>query len=323
MIATWISLWDHKEHPRTLALVRGAVAAAILVDFLRIAQLDLTVPLFGPHAAGGISNVMERATPPLLYRWFPAQASTAVLAHAGVCVSALAFGLGLFTHFFGVVLMLIYAQLALVLPFGDRGIDMLLRNTLLVLVFSQSHTWGSLDAWRKTGRMGGSGEPIPAWPRHLMVLQLVVMYTLAGVQKLGLDWTPLGGFSAIYIILADPAIALFDHSGWSRALYPVTQLATAGTMLFEWGAPAVGLVYWYRATPERSGQLRAWSNTRNPHFWWLAFGLVLHLGIGATMALGVFPWAILGLYLAFFHPDELASFGQRLGQLRARAARPG
>ena len=89
MISTWSSLWDHKEHPRTLSLVRMAVAMVILTDFLRIAQLDLVVPLFGPHDVGGISNVMERSTPPLLYRWFPATSGTAVAAHVWAVVVAI------------------------------------------------------------------------------------------------------------------------------------------------------------------------------------------------------------------------------------------
>jgi hypothetical protein len=327
-MSAWIALWDLKEHPRTLALVRMAVAMVILADFLRIAHLDLVVPLFGPHDVGGISNVMERTIPPLLYRWFPATSGTAVAAHAGVCLAALAFGLGLFTRVAGVVLLLLYAQLALVIPFGDRGIDLLLRNAVLILVFSDSHRWGSLDARRATGSFAGDGQDVSAWPRHLLVLQLLVMYTLSAMQKLGLDWTPLGGFSAIYVILADPAIALFDHSGWSRTLFPVTQIATATTLLFEWSALFVGGVFWYRYTRDRPGRLRAWCVKRNPHHVWLACGVVLHLGIAATMALGIFPWAVMGLYLAFFHPDEIAAASRRIselraGQLRASAPRPG
>ena len=32
----------------------------------------------------------------------------------------------------------------------------------------------------------------------------------------------------------------------------------------------------------------------------------LHIGIAATMQLGIFPWAMLALYPSFFHPEEYA-----------------
>ena len=39
--------------------------------------------------------------------------------------------------------------------------------------------------------------------------------------------------------------------------------------------------------------------------WIVAVGAILHVGIAVTMQLGIFPWAMLALYPAFFHPDEL------------------
>ena len=323
MMKRWTALWDHREHPRVIALVRVVLACSLLADFLRIQQLDMVVTLFGPHTEGGINNALERPVIPPLYRWFPASASTAVLVHAGVCLSALTFALGLFTRASGLLLLLLHAQLALVLPLGDRGIEMLMRNVLLILLFSQSHRCYSIDAWRKTGSFAGDATPIPAWPRHLVILQLVVVYGFAGFQKTGLDWTPMGEFSALYIVLQDPAIALFDHSRWTSNLYLGTQVATAMTMLFEVSAPLLLLVYHFRTTPEKGGRVRKWVLAHNPHYWWMGFGACLHIGIACTMALGIFPWAILGLYLAFLHPDEIVGISAWFGQARARAARPG
>ena len=266
---------------------------------------------------------MERTVIPPLYRWFSASAATATWVHAGICLSAFLFAIGLFTRTAGLLLLLLHAQLAMVLPLGDRGIEMLMRNVLLIMLFSQSHRCFSMDAWRKTGSFSGDGQAVPAWPRHLIILQVVMVYALAGIQKTGLAWTPMGGFSALYIVLQDPAIALFDHSQWTSSFYMVTQLATVTTLVFELTAPFLLAVYYFRSTPDGGGKLRTWVRRHNPHFWWMAVGVGLHIGIACTMALGIFPWAILGLYIAFLHPDEIVRVQSWLGQDRASAARPG
>ncbi len=312
MIQAWVRLWDHREHPRCLALIRICVGLALLVDFLRIAQLDLVLPLFAPTELGGISNVSERPRIPEIYALLPATTATARAAHALVCVTGLTFALGLFTRLSGLLLLLTSAQLALVVPLGDRGIDLILRNVILILLFSGSHRCWSIDAWRKTGSFQGDGEELPAWPRHLLVLQLVVMYAMAGVQKTSLDWWPWGHYSALFVILHDPAIALWDMRTLLNQLYPLTQIGSLLTMVFELTAPLVLLVFYYRGSQDRPGRLRAWVCRHNPHFWWLGAGVVLHIMIAGTMALGIFPWAMLGLYPAFLHPEELAALGRRL-----------
>ena len=312
----WVRLWDHKEHPRVLGTVRILLGLVILYDFLHLWNLGLVEPLFAPHESGGISNVMERPESPLIYQWFPVSASTAWGLHITICVSALLFTVGLFTRLSGVVLLLGLAQSAQIVPLGDRGIDLMVRNVVFLLLFSQCGSWASLDAKRKTGSFWGDGSPVSAWPRHLLIVQLVVMYFTAGVQKVGMDWMPMGGFAALFVVLQDPAVARADFS-WLSSIYPVTQLASATTMLFEWLAPFVLLTYHFRNTPEKTSRVRSFYRRFNPHYYWIAIGVLLHLGIAVTLALGIFPYAMLALYPAFFHPDEwqkLTKFvGRRLG----------
>jgi len=194
---------------------------------------------------------------------------------------------------------------------------MLLRNAMLILALSSSGKVWSVDARLRTGSWSGDGEEHPAWPRHLLVLQMAVVYAMAGVQKVGLTWWPMGGLSALYIVLQDPAVARFDP-GPLATFYPVTQLATAATMVFEWGALLLPLAYWYRATPDRPGRLRRWMNRLRFRDAWVAIGVALHLGIALSMNLGVFPFGMLALYPAFFHPDELSAVRQRLSAARPR-----
>jgi hypothetical protein len=293
-----------------LGLIRILVGLTLLYDFVHIWHLDLVEPLFAPNTQGGISNVMDRPGLPLIFKIFPASVATATWMHGLICLSAFFFTIGLFTRSSGVVLLMLYAQSALIVPLGDRGIDMMMRNVVFLLIFSSCGAWGSVDAKRQTGRWLGSGADVPAWPRHLLILQVIVMYFAAGVQKVGMDWMPMGGFAGLYVILQDPAVARADYA-WLADWYPITQLATALTMLFEWLSPLVLLTYHFRATPERTGRMRRFYGKWKPHLWWIALGVMLHLGIAMTLALGIFPYAMLALYPAFLHPDELLSaFGR-------------
>ena len=78
-------------------------------------------------------------------------------------------------------------------------------------------------------------------------------------------------------------------------------------MAFELLAGPMLLTWWFRATRTRPGRLRALFNRLDLRRWWMLVGVGLHVGIAATMALGIFPYAMLALYPAFFHPDELPS----------------
>ncbi len=303
----WRSLWAGAEHPSVMAVIRVLVGVVFLYDLALVWQYHLITPLWGPGGAGGIGDPSNRAQVVELYRWFGDSAHVARWAFRALFGAVLCFTLGLFTRPMALLAVLIYAQLARVLPDADRGIDMLLRNVLFIYVFVPAGRFWGADA-----RLFGPLGRIPAWPRRLIVLQLVVVYFTAGIQKTAVAWWPWGGFSALYVVLQDIAIARIPFS-WLRQVYPVTQLFTAITMVFELLACLVPLAYWYRSTPLRAGWLRAQFN-RNAIVtrWWLPMGVCLHVGIAASMQLGIFPWVMLALYPAFFHPDELARGWRRM-----------
>jgi hypothetical protein len=296
---TWVGLWAHQESPRVLAIIRILVGTVILYDFWKIWDLGLVVTLFGAPAAGGFGDVLARKPVPELYQWFPLTAATAQGAHAVVMIAAFLFVIGFLTPISGIVLLLMWAQLAQVLPLGDRGIDLMMRNVVLLLSLS-----GCGRIWSVDALLRGPAARVPAWPRHLLVLQVLVMYLMAGVQKTAVSWWPLGSWSALYIVLQDPSIAAWRF-GWLEKVFPLTQLATASTILFELGSALMPLAWWYRITRTRPGRLRALFNHLDLHHKWMLVGVVLHIGIAATMSLGIFPYAMLALYPAFFHPDEL------------------
>jgi hypothetical protein len=196
-------------------------------------------------------------------------------------------------------------------PDADRGIDALLRVAVVVLALSGSHARWSADAWvrRRLGRPFPA--LVPAWPRALLYLQVVWLYFSAAHTKADPAWGPLGGFSALGFVLSDPHYARFAP-GWIAPFYPLTQLGTAATIVFEWGAPLLLLFHWWHLTPDRPGRLRAFSNRFRLRFAYIATGAAFHLAIAATLRLGIFPFGVLALYPLLFHPDELHALARRL-----------
>ena len=303
----WVALWSYQEHPRSLALIRVCLGLCVLWDQAWIGLLDLVVPLFAPHEAGGFAEVLQRPYVGLWYQWLPAVPASAWLLWVGLIGSTLCWTLGLYTRPALLLFVLLSAQSAWVIPNADRGIDILIRNLCLVLCASRCDGWLSLDAWRRTGSVWGDNGVVPAWPRHLIICQLVGMYFLAGIQKFGVHWSVFGNYNALFLILQDPAIANADyhwlqHQPWLA----ITRIGTAMTVLWEWSAPLILWSFWCRHTQARPGALRAWTNRVRPHLWWAGIGVFFHIGIALTMDLGIFPFAMLATYWAFVHPNSLA-----------------
>lgn len=315
MIRWWVGLWDRREAPTSLAVVRILVGALILVDLLQLARLDLIVPLYAPRPSGGMAGVLGREVIPELYRWWPATAETATAAFWLTVAAAVAFTLGLATRLSGLLLLLLLAQLALILPPADRGIDMLLRNTLMVLVFSRCGAALSLDARLIARRWAGDGRPVPSWPRYLLVVQLALLYSSAGMQKVAGAWLP-PDWSALWVALRDPHFARFSWP-WIDDLFVLTQAATAVTWLWEWLGPVILLAFWYRDTADRPGRLRAFFNRHHVLAIYLVVGALFHLGTHVGLRLGIFPFAVLSLYPAAVHPETWGAWGRRLRGVRS------
>jgi hypothetical protein len=189
------------------------------------------------------------------------------------------------------VFVIASAQLAHLSPNAERGIDTLLRIVAGVLALSRSHARWSVDAfvWRKLGRP--MTHEVPAWPRYLLLLQLIWVYFSGGVNKGGDAWFPHGGFTALANIMADPHVTRFG--AWIPM--PLARIATALTMLFELGAPLYLVCYRYSARPV----------FRYGRFVWIAIGIAFHVGIAIGLRLGIFPWGMLALYPVLLRPEEV------------------
>jgi uncharacterized membrane protein YphA (DoxX/SURF4 family) len=288
----WVSLWDRREDALALALVRIFVGLVLTYDYVELWRLDLVDVVYSVR---GFGTAIDPHT-----MWL-----VALLASLGILTGTL-------TRVSCVVFVLASAQLAHISPNAERGIDTLLRIVAGVLALSQCHARWSVDAFirRKLGRP--MAHEVPAWPRYLLLLQLVWVYFSGGMNKGGESWFPHGGFTALANIMADPHVTRFG-ADWIPM--PLARIATALTMLFELGAPLY-LAMYLGAT--RAGRLGA--ACRYGRIAWIAIGVAFHLGIAIGLRLGIFPWGMLALYPVLLRPEELTRILSRTARRRTPPA---
>jgi hypothetical protein len=315
----WIGLLDHREAGTSLALFRIACGWCVLVSVGGAVLAGVAGDVWLDYKDGGYRTL---ADPPWLFRLLggvhPATlwpVLTALLTTAALLVAGLG---GRVTAFLVLQLHLAVSQINMDVHGGD---DQLLGNALWLLVLSRATATLSLDCRWRTGRWV-SNVPVAAWPRYLAIYQLVIVYFTAGLQKLSIYWTPAGDFSALYYHLQEPSWQRWDMS-WLAWVYPLTQVATAVTWLWEVSSPLLLLAPWYRRTRGRPGRLRAFFNWLDVRRLFVIFGVLMHLGIFVLIGLGPFTWISLAFYICLFHPSEWRAFAQRLCFWRNRSSGQG
>jgi len=313
LIERWVALWDRREAPTSLSLLRVFVGAVVLLDLLAAKTAGAVPELWTPPPlgmAGGFTGEW-----PLTAQWFGATPETALLLWRIAVVSALLFLFGALHRPAGLVLTFALAELGHGQPDSD-GFDRLMRLVVPILTLSQANARWSVDAWVRQNFGRAPAALVPAWPRYLVAMQLAWMYFSAAHNRDDPAWWPTGGFSAIGQILADPHFARFP-AGSLAFLYPLTQVATAATMLFEMSAPLMLTSRDLYGDHAPGGKWTEFIRRHHVRFAWLALGALLHLGIALTMQLGMFPFGMLALYPAFLHPDDFPKTRVRLSPSHA------
>ncbi len=294
-----VRLLSRREQGTSLALFRIAVALVMLYSVLTVVLHGLTYVLWVDRAYGGMRTVRPGF-------WL----------------------LGLFgevtpTVMGGLIAVSLFSSVAMLLGWGGRattllalwsyrsvstagmssgGYDSMIFDAAWLLVLSQSTATLSLDTKLRTGRWSSSRR-IPAWPRYLVILQLVVVYLATGLQKASASWFAADGYSALYWFLQDPTWIRFNTE-WTVAGYVLTQLATFVTWHFEVGAPLLLLAYYYRYTAGRAGRVRAWFNRISSRKIFAAIGISMHLGILLLLDMGPFSFISISYYLCLLRPAE-------------------
>ena len=274
----WLLRMDRQMDPRPLAMVRIALPLCVLADLARLAQLGLLSSVFTPYAHGGLSRIDNPNA--ILWDWFGPSGPWLGLGLTAACMVLVAIGRWMRPAI--VVGVLAYAQLGHLYPPGDRAIDRMVRTALLILLFSHADkalVWGRTMVRR-----------IPAWPAWFLRFFLVLVYLSAGMGKLLQQpgWVSLNADPPLLRILTDPMAASLDpafwapHAEWFR-------WAGFATIALELSSPLLLT----RAYP-----------------YWAVFGLLMHLGIWATMSLGMFSAGMIALYPVLLAPFILRRWPQ-------------
>jgi hypothetical protein len=281
--ARWVALWDRREPATALALVRISASLVLLVDYLWIAKLGMVHAMWSPAPVGYATGDAVM--------WY------GIVLGALACTAA-----GAATPLACIVFAYASSRLSWSAPDGESGSDILMRIVFPILALSRCNAKWSVDAWvmRRLGRP--FADEVPAWPRYLLMLQLVWVYLSGGMNKSSAAWGPHGGFTALANALLDPAAGRLPV-GLIIALYPLWRVATALTMAFELGAPLYLLAYA--------------KNWRRVRWAWIGIGVMFEVGIAIGLKLGSFPYVMLTVFPVLLRPEELQRLNTRAPANRA------
>ena len=301
----WVARCSKVERGDTLAAVRIAVGLAVLVNVG--SAIVAGVPEFAWFGLehGGIHTRRSELLP-WFVRMLGGPTPSAVWATlAATCVAGLAVLVGWQHRIAALVAGQGLVALRMLHPHASGSYDPLMTNVLWLLVLCDASATASLRCRLKTGAWT-SEQPVAAWPRYVLVFQLTLIYTMAGIQKVSASWMPWDR-SALYNILQMPAWSRFDMQWLAHPLpYALSELATVAVWTFEvsWPLLLLSLILG-RPAPASAGLVRRALARFDLRWVYGGFGLLMHLGIAVLMVVGPFHWAMAAYYLALFRPDEL------------------
>ena len=307
----WVGRIAHTEPATPLALFRIAVGLVLLYTHLTMLWSG-SVVIWIHRDHGGIHPLSAQQW---LIGWLGGPSADTIHGLIAVgLVAAVTLIVGLFGRLSALVGLQVSLALFSLLPASGGGHDRLITNALWILLLAGSTTTLSLDARIRTGRWR-TDTPVSAWPRYVLLFQLCLVYTVTGIHKLGSSWFPWGDYSAVYYAMLTPNWARYDvvSADWIAWIYPLTQVGTAVTWIWEVSFPMVLLWLWWRHTADRGGRLRAFARRVDLRVLYAVVGLVMHGSLFFLMELGPFSFITLSFYVAMWHHDELVRWLPWLG----------
>lgn len=307
----WQAWVLRQEHATTLALFRVLVSTIVLGSLLSAAAAGVIDVTWVDAAHGGMLSLGSG-------NWLvsalggPTPAVVWSLFGAGVIGASLSL-IGLGGRWPLLATLQAYLGLTSLNPTASGGFDNLLTIALWLLFLSGCNATLSVDSRLQEGTWL-SERCVAAWPRYVLILQLIVMYTATGLQKVSLSWTPMGGYTALYYVLHDPTWLRSEQLAQSVPL-PLLRVGTAVTWHWEQLTCLLLVVFYFRATRQRPGRLRAAFNRWDLRLPWACIGLSLHLGILMLIDVGPFSFVSLAYYVNLFAPGEVEA--QLFGRLSA------
>lgn len=260
----WTTAWDGEVPRYRYARLRVAVGLMWVAVYATIIP-NMTMLFDGEK--GLPLKLMAGRYAGVHHPWFDDIAGWQVpaLVYTGLGASVL-LAFGVFPRTFALVAYLIHLGLQHRCFTWMDGSDDLARALLVFLVLAP---------------IGSRREKMPVWPLRLCQLQVAIMYLATAIWKhQGSDWRD---GSALYWALSDPRFARLNLDAVlaSSTGQLSLQLFTWGTLILEYALPF--LLFWPRT--RRAAVLS---------------GIALHLGILATMRVGLFTPMVMASYVAFW-----------------------
>ncbi|EKF25348.1 vitamin K-dependent gamma-carboxylase family protein [Mycolicibacterium hassiacum DSM 44199] len=294
-VQKWREFFFTPQPTYTLGLVRIAFGLLALMWSIEVGQ-DLY------DRFGATRFVPKTSSPDYLWSIFQLFPSDDALMLGWIVLMAASVALivGWHTRIAAILVFVLIMSFERQNPWIFNGGDALIRLEALFIALAPSGAALSLDERRRTGSFFSAQER-EIWVLRLIQIQLSVIYLSTVIAKLrGETWQ--NGTAVSYALrLKDIQLIPVPESLVGSPLF--SQTLTWGTLLIEAG---IAILVWNRR----------W---RLPV---LLAGVVLHLSITLTLAIGFFSFAMFVLYLAFVPPERAEAFAKgvqrRLLSLRGR-----
>ena len=310
----WVAFWSRQETAEPVALFRIAVGLCMVM--MLVHDIPNRGFIWVEHTDGGYRTILKTKGLMALLGGHTFTVVNGLLAT--IVVTTITLILGVFPRISALISLQCHLALASSGQAGG-GQDQLLHNALWLLVLARSDATLSLTAWLRT-KQWRPVVMVAAWPRYLIIFQLLLLYQVAGYYKVSTHWHPGGDLRALYYALNTPIWNRWDFMALWGVVFPFTQVATLVSWLFEnLGPGLVFLALYSRSTRSRAGRLRAAFNRLPVRNGFVLVGLGMHLGIWLMMEVGVYSPLALAFYPCLFHPDELRAAWRRwLGPRHSR-----
>ena len=282
LIHRWQQFWFEEIPPDTYAVLRILIGTVGLIGILGLVPVSTfwtpegLIPVSGNGAwfrtlllEHGLGTAFGWA----LFVWLLASFS---------CMTVGVFsGWAVALSFFGSVLQGIWNDLPL------SGVHDVLVAILFCLLWADTRATLSVDAWlarRRKPSRADRGFSHAIWPLRLIQFQVALIYLNTGLSKLfGPTWRD---GSAIHYVLDLNTFQRFPY-----VLPPdVEWLATIATYVTISWEIAFAFLLFHPVTRAAA----------------LVLGVLLHLGMLATLELGLFGWVMIASYVAFLSPSTVS-----------------
>jgi len=215
------------------------------------------------------------------------------LLFTGIALGAAGIMLGLFYRFSTILFFLTFTYVELIDATNYLNHYYLVCLLAFLLVFLPANRRFSLDVWRKPHL---KVKQVPAWTIHVIILQLTIVYTCAGIAKLNSDW----------LLRAMPlAVWLPEHQDWP--ILGVLFRQSWAPYLFSWGGAFYDLTIAFFLMHPR---------TRLGAYFLV---VVFHLLTLMLFNIGLFPFIMIFSTLIFFpvtfHHRLLGMIGYRSNEI--------